>query len=626
MKCKGLLSRHVVLPGYEPHRFKEPVYALVLHQRGVIEEVLLQEPTTEVVDVIGQHNSCEIEVFEHFYVMPGLVDCNVRLNGEWEGSSFTTKAAISGQIYAGGVTVVATEGTIYNLETDIGELYCDLGMIGIVQSQEDVQMQCNKGVLAVKAYHSPPSNIVQAAVISEVLRAVARTSLPLILDINKPDGHLMYLVSPFRTLPVTDRYTTQSQKSRSHTFAGAIATTVEDQDKDLSDEEESPGLPVNSQDASIKKHSETYTELLASERMTYNKSGSTIFHSASTDFRQVTPATPSTGLGTSTLRATAAYLLRASTDNLKTEPETPNIRPLPMQMNSIFAPCQEQRTMTPRTGTPRCLFRHRISPISIESNSTDLSLYSHYISNWPSNWEINGIKLLSEEFVKYPCRIHIANMSNPSALSELHKLRCKYKSLITCETCPHYLIFSDRHIVDGDTRFKCAPPIRSEDTRALLWDLVNMTMVDSISSAHNPVPPPLKFAGDFSKAVSGITGLGFSLQSTWTVVKERVPASQWDHYIVKLARWMATANADMLGLKDRGRIVVGAVADFLVWQPEVKSEQNTSYSRYPSMCPYTNIALFGHIHAVFLRGELAYSDGSFFARGQLLWANHLMKV
>lgn len=40
---------------------------------------------------------------------------------------------------------------------------------------------------------------------------------------------------------------------------------------------------------------------------------------------------------------------------------------------------------------------------------------------------------------------------------------------ITVETCPHYLAFSAEEIPDGDTRFKCAPPIRDADNKEKLW-------------------------------------------------------------------------------------------------------------------------------------------------------------
>lgn len=40
---------------------------------------------------------------------------------------------------------------------------------------------------------------------------------------------------------------------------------------------------------------------------------------------------------------------------------------------------------------------------------------------------------------------------------------------VTVETCPHYLAFSAEEIKDGDTRFKCAPPIRDAANKEKLW-------------------------------------------------------------------------------------------------------------------------------------------------------------
>lgn len=41
---------------------------------------------------------------------------------------------------------------------------------------------------------------------------------------------------------------------------------------------------------------------------------------------------------------------------------------------------------------------------------------------------------------------------------------------ITVETCPHYLAFSAEEIPDGDTRYKCSPPIRDAHNKELLWE------------------------------------------------------------------------------------------------------------------------------------------------------------
>ena len=36
---------------------------------------------------------------------------------------------------------------------------------------------------------------------------------------------------------------------------------------------------------------------------------------------------------------------------------------------------------------------------------------------------------------------------------------------VTVETCPHYLHLAAEEIEDGETQFKCAPPIRGRQNR-----------------------------------------------------------------------------------------------------------------------------------------------------------------
>jgi allantoinase len=79
---------------------------------------------------------------------------------------------------------------------------------------------------------------------------------------------------------------------------------------------------------------------------------------------------------------------------------------------------------------------------------------------------------------------------------------------ISVETCAHYLSFSSQHISDGQTLFKCAPPIRNETNRIALVFAVLDGKISVVSSDHSPAPPSLKQldTGDFIKAWGGISG------------------------------------------------------------------------------------------------------------------------
>lgn len=79
---------------------------------------------------------------------------------------------------------------------------------------------------------------------------------------------------------------------------------------------------------------------------------------------------------------------------------------------------------------------------------------------------------------------------------------------VTVETCPHYLNYVSEDIPEGDTRFKCAPPIRGPENQAALWEGLLAGHIDSLASDHSPAPPDMKLleAGDFRAAWGGIAG------------------------------------------------------------------------------------------------------------------------
>ena len=95
------------------------------------------------------------------------------------------------------------------------------------------------------------------------------------------------------------------------------------------------------------------------------------------------------------------------------------------------------------------------------------------------------------------------------------------------ETCPHYLNFASEDVPEGDTRFKCAPPIRDAKNREAVWEGLISHVVDSLASDHSPAPADLKKLedGDFSSAWGGIAGGTFRVQATkaglfWVMVDQ----------------------------------------------------------------------------------------------------------
>ena len=243
--------------------------------------------------------------------------------------------------------------------------------------------------------------------------------------------------------------------------------------------------------------------------------------------------------------------------------------------------------------------------------------YIYHIANHPDHWETNGLELVRAQLpVPSTFHLHLCNLSSAASFSRLNRGK---ELRISTETCPHYLCYSMENVGEGDTRMKVLPPIRNKANCNLLWDLLKMGQIDMIQSHHSFIPSSYKFlsSGSFKKALNGIPGLGFSLQSVWTHLRRPNPYSQsLPHYLVRMSKWLSTAPAKMLGVEqDRGTLEVGKLADLIVWSPEEETV-GQAVCPEPEMCPYSGERLFGRVEKVYVRGQVAYGEGEWRAVGQ----------
>lgn len=233
--------------------------------------------------------------------------------------------------------------------------------------------------------------------------------------------------------------------------------------------------------------------------------------------------------------------------------------------------------------------------------------YAAYLWSHPRQWEHDAIELMIRLCREYNCRTHIVHLSSADEVAQLRKARQAGLPL-TVETCPHYLYFSAEEVSDGDTRFKCAPPIRENENRNRLWESLREGVIDSIVSDHSPCPPDLKKIGDgdFIKSWGGISSLQLGLSVVWT------EASKRGFTLLNVAEWMCCRPAELIGLHGRkGAIAPGYDADIVVWNPEVsfKVEASSLYHR-DRLTPYEGRTLFGKVETTFLRGEKIFDNGT----------------
>lgn len=238
--------------------------------------------------------------------------------------------------------------------------------------------------------------------------------------------------------------------------------------------------------------------------------------------------------------------------------------------------------------------------------------YADFVASRPPAAEERAVAAVIAAARATGARVHILHLSDAGALPLVQQAR-RDGVRISVETCPHYLAFSAEEVPDGATEFKCCPPIRGRDNRDLLWQGLADGTIGTIVTDHSPCTPDLKAfdSGDFGTAWGGIAGLQVGLPAVWTQARRR------GHSLADVVAWMATGPADQVGLRDRGRIAVGATADFAVLAPDEEFTVDVSalHHRNP-VSAYAGATLTGVVRRTLLRG-IPIDPGSP-ARGRLL--------
>jgi len=257
---------------------------------------------------------------------------------------------------------------------------------------------------------------------------------------------------------------------------------------------------------------------------------------------------------------------------------------------------------------------------SVETSNSHQT-YESFQATRPKSWENNAIKLLIKLCREYETHIHIVHLSSSDILPEISQTRDEGLPL-PVETCPHYLHFASERISDGDTRFKCSPPIWGSDNREKLWVGLEKGTIDFITSDHSPCTPELKKldTGDFQMAWGGISSIQFTLPVIWTECRQR------GFSLVQLTNWLSKRPAKFIGKGQRkGQIALGYDADLVCWNPEAEFlvEQTAIHHKH-KLTPYEGESLFGAVNKTFLRGQKVFDNGSFVGRphGKIVMGNH----
>ena len=204
--------------------------------------------------------------------------------------------------------------------------------------------------------------------------------------------------------------------------------------------------------------------------------------------------------------------------------------------------------------------------ILIASHCEDLNIINGGIINNGAVSEelgVKGIDRSSEDSItareialamSADARIHICHVSTRGSLDFIREAKARGVK-VTCETCPHYFIYTDEKVRSKDADYRMNPPLRTEDDRQAVEEAVLDGTIDCIVTDHAPHTAEEK--ADFYKAPNGVVGLETSLAAMLTHFYHTGKMS-----LERIAELMAAEPRKLLGLKVP-EIREGVTANFI---------------------------------------------------------------
>lgn len=178
------------------------------------------------------------------------------------------------------------------------------------------------------------------------------------------------------------------------------------------------------------------------------------------------------------------------------------------------------------------------------------------------------------------CPLYIPHISTGAVLGPILRARDEGQ-IVYAETCPKYLLLTNREVIERGALAKVGPPLREDEDQESLWEALASGVIDVVATDH--AAKSKKGAKHILDAPVGAPGA----ETLLTVLYDE-GINRGKITICRLVKLLCEKPAKIFGLyPQKGVLQVGSDADLVVFDPRVRQiithktqHSNATYTLY----------------------------------------------